>query len=97
MYFKVMSYKTFEGNDKKIYQNKPTEGSPDRDLTPETTEYKAVVVSEQQEHIHEVPIIPHDNLQRESHKPYARPTSIELLRKQQTKTGTPTALTAETH
>jgi hypothetical protein len=41
----------------------------------------------------------HDNLQRESRKPYGSPTSVtwfQLLRKQ-TNTGTCTALTAETH
>jgi len=42
-------------------------------------------------HVSEVPIVLHDNLPHESHKPYGPPTSItwlQLLRKQ-TSTGTP--------
>jgi hypothetical protein len=38
-----------------------------------------------QDYIHKVPIILHDNLQRESHKPYGPPTSVtwlQLLHKQ---------------
>jgi len=49
--------------------------------------------------MHKVPVILHDNLQRESHKPYGPPTSVTLLQPlcKQTNTGTSTALTAETH
>jgi hypothetical protein len=52
-----------------------------------------------QDYIHKVPVVLHDNLQREYHQHYGPPTSVtwlHLLRKQ-TNTGTSTALTAETH
>jgi hypothetical protein len=47
-------------------------------------------------YIHKVPVILHDNLQRESHKPYGPPSSVtwlQLLRKQMN-TGTSTAPTS---
>ena len=52
----------------------------------------------QQDYIHKVLVILQDNVQRESHKPYAPPTSVTCLQplRKQTNTGTSTALTAET-
>jgi hypothetical protein len=53
----------------------------------------------QQNYRQKFPIIVHDNLQRESHKPYVYPTSVtwlHLLRKQMN-TSTSTVLIAETH
>jgi len=50
-------------------------------------------------YIRKVPVILHDNLQRQSHKPYCPPTSVtwlQLLHKQ-TNARTSTALSAATH
>jgi len=53
----------------------------------------------QLDHIHKVPVILYDKLQRQSHTSHSLPISVTwlLLLLNQTNTGTSTALTAETH